>query len=113
MTTKLVFGRDAQGYNAYAPQFADDKWQVTLQGGTAQSITIPSNFQNWIVAFNYQGGTNVWVARNTTATLPTNTVAKSASELNPGQRAVQAGDTISFITNNTTADFCVILYAIN
>lgn len=113
MTTLLNFGRDVQGYNAFAPRFADDKYQVTLSGGAAQSITVPSNYKNWIISFSYQPGTNVWVAANTTATLPTGAVGATHSEQNPGQRMVQAGDTISFITNNTTADFGILLYAIS
>lgn len=113
MSTQLSFGRDVQGYNAFAPKFSDDKYSVTLTGGAAQSITVPSNYTNWIVSFSYQPGCNVWVAKNATATLPSGTVGTTNSEQNPGQRSVQAGNTISFITNNTTADFGLVLYAIS
>lgn len=113
MSTILNFGRDVQGFNAFAPSFSSDKYAVTLTGGAAQQITVPSTYTNWIVSFSYQPGSNVWVARNGTATLPTTTVGTSNSEQNPGQRTIQAGDTISFITNNTTADFGIIFYAIS
>lgn len=113
MITKLNFGRDIQGFNAFAPAFSTTKYAVTLTGGAAQSITIPGDNENYIISFSYQPGTNVWIAHNTTATLPTTTITATNSEQNPGQRIVQGGDTISFITNNTTADFGVVIYAIN
>jgi hypothetical protein len=113
MSTLLKFGRDVQGYNAFAPPFSADKYAVTLTGGAAQQITIPGTYTNWIVSFSYQPGTNVWVARNGTAAVPTGTVGTTNSEQNPGQRTIQAGDTLSFITDNTTADFGIILYAIS
>lgn len=114
MTTQLNFGKDVQGYNAYAPVSADDKWSATLTNGSATSITVPSNFQNWIAAFSYQPGSDVWVDfSGATAAVPAGaTLASTTSELLPATRHVQAGSKISMITDNTTADVGVMLYAV-
>lgn len=115
MTTELAFGRDVQGYNAYAPQDSTDKWSVTLGAGAATSITVPSNFPVWIVAFSYQPGTDVWVdLSGATAAIPAGaTLVATTSSLNPGQRTVLAGSNISIITDSTTADVGIELWAVS
>ena len=113
MSTFISFGRDVQGYNAYAPAFCLDAYSATLAAGTAASITVPSNHANWIAVFCLQPGTDVWVADNALAAVPAGgTFAPTTSELNPATRVVKAGDVLSFITANTTADVGVLLYAI-
>jgi hypothetical protein len=106
MTNLLSFGRDVQGYNAYAPQDAPFKESATLAAGGASSFTIPSSYPVWIVAFSPQPGANVWVDfTGATAAIPVGaTFATTTSSLNPGQRTVLAGASISCITDNTTAD---------
>lgn len=113
MTTKLSFGRDVQGYNAYAPPFGDDGSQCVLAANTAQSVTVPSNFTNWIAVFSYSPGSNVWVANNVTATVPTGAFSSTTSKLLPASRTVSAGDVISFITSDTDSpQVGVIFYAL-
>ncbi len=114
MTTKLLFGRDVQGYNAFAPDFAGDAFSATLAAAGNDTITVPSNFQNWIASFSYSPGSDCWVALNASATPPAgNTFAATTSELNPGSRKVQAGNTINIYNNGTaSADVGVMLYAI-
>ena len=115
MTVLLNFGRDVQGYNAYAPTPSQDVFNATLATGTATSITVPKNFQTWIVAFSYQPGTDVWVDfTGATAAVPAGgTLASATATLNPGARTVQAGSHISMITDSTTADVSVELYAVS
>lgn len=114
MSTILNFGRDNSGFNAYAPMFAVDNYSATLAAGSAQSITVPSNNQAWVAVFSFTPGASIWVARNTTATIPVGaTFASTSSILNPGARTVFAGDTISIITDTTGGcDVGVTLYAI-
>lgn len=114
MSTQLNFGRDVQGYNAYAPAFAIDNYSAALTVGVARSITVPSNYAVWIAVFSYQPGTNVWVADNATAAGPAgSSFASTTSQLNPASRTVLAGDVLSLITTSATADVGVSFYAIS
>ena len=115
MTTMLNFGRDVQGYNAYAPQPSTNNYSATITNGAATSITVPKNFQVWIASFSYQPGANVWVDfTGATAAIPSGaTLSATSATLNPGQRTLTAGQTISMITDNAEADVCIELYAIS
>lgn len=116
MVSKVLhFGTDEQGFNAYAPYDSGNKWSATLLAGGASSITVPSNYPLWIVAFSPQPGANVWVDfTGATAIIPVGaTLASTTSTLNPGQRTVLAGSTISVITNNTTADIGIEMWPVS
>jgi hypothetical protein len=112
MTTKFAMTRDVNGYNGFGLIPAEDKYSTTLAATVAQTFTVPDNFQNWIAVFSFEPGSSVWVAHNTTATLPGGSVASSVSELNPTVWQVKGGDTISAISNNTTAEIGVKFYAL-
>lgn len=115
MTAYLNFGRDAQGYNAYAPQDASYKWSATLTAGAATSITIPKNYDVWIVAFSYEPGADVWIDfSGATAAIPAGaTLAATTASLNPGQRTVFSGGKISVITDSTTSDIGIELWPVS
>lgn len=115
MSTFLNFGRDTQGYNAFAPAPSTDKYSATLVNGAAASVTIPSNHQTWNISFSYQPGTTVWVDfSGATAAIPVGgTFASTTSELLPGSRTVQKASTVSLITDSATADVGIILYAVS
>ncbi len=115
MSTLLDFGNDQRGYNAYAPATADDKWNASITNGSETSITIPSNYKVWIAVFSYQPGANVWVdLTGATAAIPASaSLTACTSELNPAARTVYAGGKISIITDNTSADVGVVLYAVS
>ena len=122
MSTKLNFGRDIQGYNAYAPPPAADKYSAVLAAGGNATITLPTNSPYWIISFSFQAGSDVWVAYNGTAAAPAGaTFATTTSELLPGSRILQSTNTtssgtvattINMLNNGTgTADIGVVLYA--
>jgi hypothetical protein len=115
MSTILNFGRDVQGYNAYAPMDSKDKFRAVLVAGTATSITVPSNYPVWIVAFSPQPGADVWVDfSGATATIPSGgTLTSTTTSLNPGQRTVLAGSTISVIASNTNAEIGIELWSVS
>jgi len=114
MSTLLSFGRDVQGFNAYAPQPSTNKWSATITTGNATSITVPSNFQTWIVSFRYYPN-DVWVdVSGATAAIPVGaTLATSTSELNPASLTLQAGTKISMITGLTSADVSVVMWPVS
>lgn len=113
MSTVANFYRDVTGGVAYAPMPSQDIYNATLASGTATHITVPANFEYWIVAFSYQPGTNVWVDfTGATASAPSGgTLAAATATLNPGARTVKAKSTISMITDSTTADVSVEFYS--
>lgn len=122
MTTVLSFGRDAQGYNAYAPNPSTNKYSATLPSGGNSTITLPATSQNWVVAFSYQPGSDIWVAYNATASAPAGaTFATTTSELLPGSRKLPAyqingttSTTINLLNNGAgVADVGVTLYAVS
>lgn len=116
---ELHFGRDDQGYVAYAPEPAEILYSATLVNASADSIDIPLTREKWIVAFATQPGTNVFVDfTGNTATIPAaSTFAPTTSTLNPGARLVKSKDdegnqtSISLVTNNASAEVVVEFYA--
>ena len=115
MSTLLSFGRDVQGYNAYAPSPSTNVYSATLASGVASSVTVPSSHPVWIVSFNYTPGATVFVDfTGATAAVPAgSTFSSSTSVLNPGQRTLLAGSTISAITSDTTANVVIEMYPTN
>lgn len=112
---KLNFGRDVQGFNTFAPDFADLTFSATLAAAGNSSVTVPSSNENWIMSMSFQPGSDVWVSKNGSAAAPAGAAfAANASELLPGARKVIAGDVINFFNNGAgTADVGVMLYAVS
>jgi hypothetical protein len=119
MTTKLNFARDVSGYNSFAPPPSTDMYKVQLAASGNATLTLPTNVANWIVAYSFTPGSEIWVAYNTTAVAPSSgTFSSSTSELNPGARIVPStingttATTINFLNNGTsTTNVWVGLYA--
>jgi hypothetical protein len=122
MSTPIHFGRDDQGYNAYAPNPSTDIYEVKLVSGTPATLTLPTNSLNWIVAFSYTGGSDVFVDfTGATAAAPTlGTFVSSTSSHNPGVRTVpstkivnglQTATTISLATTDAVAYVSVELWS--
>lgn len=109
MSTQFYMTRDINGYNGFGIPFSTDSKSAVLSASTAQSITVPSNFSDWIAIFSYTPGASVWVDAATTAAAPTGAFAATTSELNPAARAVKAGDVISFITEDTNSPMVSVL----
>lgn len=114
MPTPLHFGTDNRGTSAYAPDPSTTIYNATITNGNETHITVPSTVSQWVVAFAYQPGTDVWVDfSGATAAVPVGaTLVAATSELNPGARSVYSGSKISMITDSTSADVSVSFYAI-
>jgi hypothetical protein len=112
MTTRFLLNKDVNGAISYALPFADVKKGVVLASGVEQHFTMPVDSPKYEIHFAYESGASVWVAKNATAALPTGTLADINSELNPIGRVVNAGNTISLITNNDTCEVGVMIYAL-
>jgi len=114
MSTPLQFGRDAQGFNAYAPYASTNKWAATITNGSATSITVPTNHTLWIVSFRYYPN-DVWVdVSGATAAIPAGaTLATTTAELNPASMTLVSGTKISIITGQTTADVSIVMWPVS
>lgn len=112
MTTQLLMQRDAAGKNTFGLIPTDTKFDTILSATFAQTFTVPTDASKFLAIFSAEPGSSVWWALNTTATLPAGAVAATDSEQNPASWVVESGDTISAITNNTTAEVGVKFYAI-
>ncbi|HWZ36269.1 MAG TPA: hypothetical protein VNW51_08930 [Mucilaginibacter sp.] len=110
----LNFGRDMQGYNAFAPQPSTIKYKATLTANAATSVVVPSSSPSWIVSFRYSPN-NVWVNfTGATAATPTGaTLTATTDEMNPASVRLTSGTTISMITSQTTADVSVVMWPDN
>lgn len=114
MSTKLSMTRDINSYNAFGILPTYDIQRTSLTANVAQSITVPSNYANWIAIFTYTPGSNIWVDfSGATATVAGSSFASGTAVLNPSARQVKAGGTISVITADGTSPFvCIELQVI-
>lgn len=110
MSTKLSMLRDINGFCTFGLTPADDKQNAILAATTAQTFTVPATITNAAAIFYFAPGSSVWVAHNDTATLPSSSVSTANSEGNPTVWKVKGGDTISMVTNDTTAEVGVKYY---
>jgi len=110
--SKFNLTRDINGYNGFGLMFSEDKFSVSLAATVEQHFTIPGNYDKWIAIFSFTPGSEVWVANNFTATLPSGALSSTYSELNPTARQVKAGDVISFIASGDNISVGVTLYAL-
>jgi len=111
----LHFGRDNQGFNAYAPQPPTLIYNVLLNNSDESTLTLPSQSEYWIVVYAYENGTTIYVdEQGGTAAVPSSsTFTLSTTEIRPAQRTLKAGTQISMVTEDTTAAVSVMLWAIN
>lgn len=110
--SKFRMTRDINGYNSFGLTFTGG-WQAKLPAATAKSITIPDKANLYLAVFSFEPGDSVWVAKNTTATVPPSAdFTETTSAQNPTAREVRKGETLSFITNGTDVEVGVELYAL-
>jgi len=112
MTTLFNMRPDIGGRNGFGVEFADDGQRTTLVAGVEQHFTVPSTYKVWVAIFLFESGSRVWVGKNITVTVPPNSFTASTADIIPAARVVRGGDVLSFITNDTTAEIKVSLYAV-
>lgn len=114
MVAALKFGKDANGFNAYAPKPSTSKKSIELLNGVAQEFQLPDDEDAtfYTVSFRYQPGTSVWVdTTGATASQPAgNTWADTTSELNPASLLLPAGANISMVTGNDMAQVGAVIW---
>ena len=110
--TQLNLTRDVAGKNTFGLPFAKIKYDTTLLLGVEQTLTVPGPSIKYLAIFSYEPGSEVWVAKNATATVPGVSFAATDSELNPVAREVKANDVLHFITTNVDARVGVAFYAL-
>lgn len=110
----LSFGRDIQGYNAYAPVPSNNKQSVSIASAGHATFTVPSTSQTWIVNFSFTPGSEFWVAYDGATAAPPagSTFASTTSEMLPAQRFLKSGSVVDVYNNGTaTASVGVVMYA--
>jgi hypothetical protein len=114
MSTKFNMTRDINGYNGFGILPTYDIQSTSLADSVAQSITVPSNFQNWIAIITYSPGSSIFVDfTGVDAAAPSTAFASATASLNPSARQVSAGQSISFITTDADSPYvCVEFQAI-
>ena len=112
MSTIFNMTRDVAGYNGFGISFTDEGQSMVLAQGVAQSITAPVEYPNYIAIFGYTPGATVWVDGTTTAVAPTGAASATTARLNPSARAVKGGQTISFITEDTTSPMAYVEFLV-
>lgn len=121
MTTKFNMARDINGFNGFGLIFTDTAYSCTLTASSDTTLTIPANMglggnglsttSQWIVIFNFDPGSSVWVANGATASNPAgDTFVATSSELNPSARFVKGGDVLHFYTTQTGVNVSVLCY---
>lgn len=121
--TPFNMTRDINGYNGFGLPFSSSKYSATLAQDTDTTLVVPlsaamgaptaTQKNKYIAIFSFEPGAQVWVANNATAAKPVAaSFATVSSELNPSARYVEAGDTLHFLTPDTTANVGVTFYAL-
>lgn len=119
----FALSRDINGYNGFGLQFSDTKYSATVAqstdttltiGGAASVGMINNTVNRYIAIFNFEPGSQVWVAKGATAAVPAGgSFASTDSEMNPSAREVQDGDVLHFFTPDSGgAAVSVVLYAL-
>lgn len=115
MTTQnLIFGRDVQGMNAYAPQPSTLKFSASIVANVATSFIVPSTYKVWVASFRYApNDVYVDVSGSDAATPLGSTFAETTSELNPASLTLLSGTKVSVISSQTTTDVSVVLWPVS
>lgn len=115
MTTKFNMTRDINGYNGFGLDFSDVNYSATITAGVARSLVVPgiSTSTTYLAIFSFEPGSKVWVVNNSTAAVPAGaTFASTDSVMNPTARKCKFGDTLSFVTDDASAEVGVSFYAL-
>ncbi len=110
--SKTMIGVDINGKPTYSIYFTTLNFQVNLAANTPATFTVPAEYENWEVYFAITPGSVIWVANNDTAEAPaTSAFVATTSQMNPQGRLVNGGDVISVLTEQTSCNVGVSLYA--
>jgi hypothetical protein len=112
-TTIFNMTRDVAGNNGFGVMPSTVKYGALLTQNVAQTVTVPSDYSNYIAIFTYTPGAHVFVAYDDTATAFSGTMSAVDSELNPIGRQLKAGQVISLLTPDTNGAYVgVVFYVI-
>lgn len=118
-TIPMILAKDVQGQPMQIFPPSKNIFSAKLVTGVASSITIPSDFPEYIVIINNQQSTNIWcdLSGATAVAATSGTLVAGTAELIPVEymfgRLVPAGTNLSLITDTATAEVSVLIYAGN
>jgi hypothetical protein len=98
MTTPLRIRRDINGNQTYGLSFSDDSYWAQIPAATEGTLTVPNGVTDAFFAFTKASDVYVRLNGSTLTTPPSGATLQLAgeTELNPGSRKVEAGDTLRF-----------------
>lgn len=113
--TKFRMNRDINGYNGFGLSFPEAAAQGKLTASTEQTITVPNTDtgKRILAVFSFESGDPVWIAKNTTATIPTGTPVATRSIKGPVAREVFSGDVLHIISSASDVEYGVEFYALD
>lgn len=110
-TTKFRQTKDINGYPyLYSLPYSNTIYSFKLTVNVEETITVPSDLTHYVLAFNFDS--RVFIAVNTTATIPLGAPTLSGSILNPNFLEVRAGDVIHIVSPDDGTNGTISIYGL-
>ena len=114
MSQLLEYANDVQGAVSPALPLPTYIQSAIVPTASRTMLTVPNDYANWVVLFEYGADADVWVSVNHTAQPPASGIfADGNCLLNPQGLRVLAGDVVTVYNNGANSiSVCAALYGL-